>query len=145
PRRRPGGVPRCSRSSARGQAAPPISNSRLGPAWFDSLARWAAQSWMLVVFFVCFFLFWEKAIDWFHIPPYILNKPSEIVEASWVDVDRLLDYTWITALEAVIGYAVAITIAVPLGLAIAFSSILRRTIHPFFVSIEMTPQIAFAP
>ncbi len=134
-----------SSDRAQAQAASPVSNSRLGPAWFDSLARWVAQSWMLVVFFVCFFLFWEKAVDWFQIPKYILNKPSEIVEASWVDIDRLLDYTWITALEAVIGYVVAISVAVPLGLAIAFSSILRRTIYPFFVSLEMTPKIAFAP
>ena len=44
-----------------------------------------------------------------------------------------------------IGYIAAVVIAVPLGLAIAFSSILRRTIYPFFVSIEMTPKIAFAP
>ena len=36
-------------------------------------------------------------------------------------------------------------LAVPLGLAIAFSSVLRRTIYPFFVSLEMVPKIAFAP
>ena len=36
-------------------------------------------------------------------------------------------------------------VGVPLGLAIAFSSILRRTIYPFFVSLEMVPKIAFAP
>src|SRR5690242_17126971 len=121
-------------SASSDRSAPPVSSSRLGPAWFDSLARWVAQSWMLIAFFVCFFLFWEKSVDWFHIPKYILNKPSEIVEASWVDVDRLLPYTGITALEAVIGYVVAIIVAVPMGLSIAFSSILRRTIYPFFVS-----------
>ena len=33
----------------------------------------------------------------------------------------------------------------PLGLAIAFSSILRRTLYPLCVSIEMVPKIAFAP
>ena len=30
-------------------------------------------------------------------------------------------------------------------MAIAFSSFLRRTIYPFFVSVEMVPKIAFAP
>ena len=44
-----------------------------------------------------------------------------------------------------LGYVAAVIVAVPLGLAIAFSSILQRTIYPFFVSIEMTPKIAFAP
>ena len=41
--------------------------------------------------------------------------------------------------------SIAIVVAVPLGLAIAFSSFLRRTIYPFFVSVEMVPKIAFAP
>ena len=62
-----------------------------------------------------------------------------------VDLDRLFYYTWITGTETVLGYAAAIVLAVPLGLAIAFSRFLRQTIYPFFVSIEMTPKIAFAP
>ena len=45
----------------------------------------------------------------------------------------------------VLGYAVALVLALPLGLAIAFSTILKRTIYPFFVCIEMVPKIAFAP
>jgi NitT/TauT family transport system permease protein len=45
----------------------------------------------------------------------------------------------------VIGYAIAICCAVPLGLAIAFSPALRRTVYPTLVSLEMVPKIAFAP
>jgi NitT/TauT family transport system permease protein len=116
-----------------------------GPGLFGHLARWAANSWMFLLFFAGFFLFWELSIDIFHIPPYILNKPSEIIVNGRADFHRLLEYTYITGLEAIVGYAIAIAVAVPLGLAIAFSSILRRTIYPFFVSIEMTPKIAFAP
>jgi NitT/TauT family transport system permease protein len=113
-----------------------------------ALARLAAKlgrSWPFLAFFVGFFLFWEYSIDWFGIPAYILPKPSEIVVKSAADFDRLIYYTYITGFETVLGYVAAVLIAVPLGLAIAFSSILRRTIYPFFVSIEMTPKIAFAP
>lgn len=124
---------------------PTRPNGQLGPKWFEPLGRWAAKSWMFVIFFIGFFLFWEVSIDLFKIPPYILNKPSEIIMASRADLPRLLEYTYVTGLEAILGYVIAISIAVPLGLAIAFSSILRRTIYPFFVSIEMTPKIAFAP
>jgi NitT/TauT family transport system permease protein len=109
------------------------------------LAAKLARSWPFIAFFVGFFLFWEYSIDWFGIPAYILPKPSDIVTKSAADFDRLLYYTYVTGLETVLGYAAAVVIAVPLGLAIAFSSILRRTIYPFFVSIEMTPKIAFAP
>jgi NitT/TauT family transport system permease protein len=100
---------------------------------------------MAILFFACFFLFWELSIGIFNVPAYILNRPSEIVTNAWADLDRLIAYTGITALEALIGYLIAIAAAVPLGLAIAFSSVLRRTIYPFFVSVEMVPKIAFAP
>src|SRR5262249_7193225 len=52
---------------------------------------------------------------------------------------------WVTGIESLIGYVVSIVVGVPVGLAIAFSSILRRTVYPFFVSLEMVPKIAFAP
>lgn len=109
------------------------------------IVRWLSKSWLAILFFVFFFAFWEVSIDLFGIPAYILNKPSEIVTRGWADIGRLLNYTYVTGLEAIIGYVLAIIIAVPLGLAIAFSSFLRRTIYPFFVSVEMVPKIAFAP
>ncbi len=119
------------------------SSSQGGAA--TGITRWIAQSWMAILFFACFFLFWEFSIGIFNVPAYILNRPSEIVTNAWADLDRLIAYTGITALEALIGYVIAILAAVPLGLAIAFSSVLRRTIYPFFVSVEMVPKIAFAP
>jgi len=112
------------------------------------LARMVAgimRSWMFVAFFVGFFLFWEYSVIWFDIPRYILTPPSLVVSKGWADIDRLLYYTYVTGLEVVLGYAVAIVLAMPIGLAIAFSSILRRTIYPFLVCIEMVPKIAFAP
>ena len=103
------------------------------------------HSWMFIAFFIGFFVFWEWSVVLFDIPRYILTPPSMIVEKGWADLDRLLYYTYVTGLETVIGYVVAIVLALPLGLAIAFSSILRRTLYPFIVCIEMVPKIAFAP
>lgn len=103
------------------------------------------RSWMFIAFFVAFFLFWEYAVVWFDIPRYILTPPSLIVQKGAADLDRLLYYTYVTGLETVLGYVVAVVLALPIGLAIAFSTILRRTIYPFLVCIEMVPKIAFAP
>ena len=109
------------------------------------LAMRLARAWPVLAFFAAFFLFWEHAIDWFGVPAYILPKPSAVIIKSAPDLPRLLDDMRITGLESVLGYLVALVIAVPLGLAIAFSSILRHTVYPFCVAIEMTPKIAFAP
>jgi NitT/TauT family transport system permease protein len=123
------------------------SSEREAPvsAVFAPIVRLIRRSWLLVTFFVAFFAFWELSIIVFKVPAYILPKPSDIVIRGWADIDRLIYYTWITGVESVLGYLVAIAIALPLGLAIAFSPLLRQTIYPFFVSLEMTPKIAFAP
>src|SRR4051794_7422101 len=101
------------------------------------LVAFFARSWMFMAVFVGFFLFWQFSIDLFAIPRYILPKPTEIVRNASADIPRLIYYTWITGSETVVGYVLAVIFAVPLGLAIAFSSVLRRTIYPFFVSLEM--------
>jgi NitT/TauT family transport system permease protein len=121
-----------------------MASSERGLA-LDRFWRWLGQSWMFVAFFVGFFLFWEWSIVLFKIPLYILSPPSLIVTKAWADMGRLIQYTYVTGLETVLGYAVAAVVALPIGLAIAFSSILRRTIYPFLVCIEMVPKIAFAP
>ncbi|MGI9335896.1 MAG: ABC transporter permease [Gammaproteobacteria bacterium] len=132
--------PEPARAAANGNATGATRRSGIG-----RLARWMAESWLMWAFFAAFFLFWELSIDWFEVPRYILPKPTTILTKASADFERLLRYTYITGTEVVIGYAAAIVLALPLGLAIAFSSILRRTIYPFFVSIEMVPKIAFAP
>ena len=111
----------------------------------DRAVGFVRRSWLFVAFFVGFFLVWQYAIDLFGVPQYILPKPSEIVSRSWADHGRLVYYTWVTASETLIGFVIAIALAVPLGLGIAFSTFLRQTIYPFCVSLEMTPKIAFAP
>lgn len=107
--------------------------------------RVIVKSWMFIAFFVGFFLFWEYSVEWFDIPRYILTPPSLIVTKGAADLPRLIYYTYVTGLETIIGYGLAIVLALPIGLAIAFSTILRRTIYPFLVCIEMVPKIAFAP
>ena len=125
----------------------PVERAATGerPTFGGRIARWISNSWMFIAFFAGCILFWQFAIDIFDIPRFILPKPTTIVEKGWADIDRLIFYTYITGSETVIGYAISVVLAVPLGLAIAFSSILRRTLYPLCVSIEMVPKIAFAP
>ena len=97
------------------------------------------------VFLLVLLMAWEKSIDWFSIPAYILQRPSDVVINAWADLPRLIDYTGVTATETLLGYLVAVVLGVPIGLAIVFFGILRRTLYPLLVSLEMVPKIAFAP
>ena len=112
---------------------------------FGRIAGWIEQSWLFLAFFVGLFLVWEWSVELFSVPGYILPKPTEIVSHGWADIPRLLEYTLVTGVETVAGYLMSIVVGLPMGLAIAFSPFLRRTIYPFFVSLEMVPKIAFAP
>ena len=97
------------------------------------------------LFFLGLLVAWELSITVFKIPRYILPRPTEVAVAARADVPLLLRYTVVTGTETVLGYAVALVVALPLGLAIAFSGLLRRTVYPTLVSLEMVPKIAFAP
>ena len=97
------------------------------------------------LFFAGLILAWQLAIAIFHVPRYILPPPSEIISSARADIPLLLRYSLVTGTETVLGYVVAVVVALPLGLAIAFSGLLRRTVYPTLVSFEMIPKIAFAP
>ena len=52
--------------------------------------KWIASGWMLILFFVLFFLFWEYSIPLFDVPRYILPAPTEIVQKGSADIDKLI-------------------------------------------------------
>jgi NitT/TauT family transport system permease protein len=97
------------------------------------------------VFLAALILLWQRSIDWFSVPAYILQRPSDIVVNAAADLPRLLDYTAVTGGETLLGFAVAVVLGVPTGLAIVVSTLTRRTLYPLLVSLEMVPKIAFAP
>ena len=88
---------------------------------------------------------WELAVAVFDIPLYIVPPPSEIAVQYVRNIGRIWEYTLVTGMETVAGFAVAILLGVPLALMVAFSSFLRRTLYPLAVTLEMVPKIVFAP
>ena len=88
---------------------------------------------------------WEAAVRFFDIKAYILPTPSAIATQFVRHLDRIFDYTLVTAFESLTGFALAILVGVPLALMVAFSPFLRRTLYPEAVTLEMVPKIALAP
>ena len=84
------------------------------PSMVAAIQGAIGRSWMFIAFFIGFFLFWEYSVVLFDIPRYILTPPSEVVRNGWADLDRLLYYTYVTGLETLLGYLVAVVIALPL-------------------------------
>ena len=96
--------------------------------------------------FVAGLLAWELACRGLAVPVYVLPAPSAIaMAAAELGAARWLEHTLATLEVALLGYAVAIAIALPLAVGITRSDLLSRTVMPWLVVIQSTPIVAIAP
>lgn len=96
--------------------------------------------------FVAVLLLWEGASRLLRLPVYVLPAPSDIVGAvGELGLLRWGEHLAATLEVALIGYALAIAIALPLAVGITSSPLLARTIMPWLIVIQSTPIVAIAP
>jgi NitT/TauT family transport system permease protein len=90
---------------------------------------------------------WELLVRLAHVPAFILPPPSGIAgqllemagqQRFWVDLA-------VTMNEVVLGYGVAIALAVLLGAAIAQVALLELSLMPYIVAFQTIPSVALAP
>ena len=121
-------------------AAPaPVAPARLRlAAWGDRFAPPAA--------FLALIALWEAAARLFHIPSFLLPAPSAIVAAGFdIPAQVWLGHIGATLRVALMGYAAAVAISVPLAMALVSSRFLNRTLYPILVVVQSTPIVAVAP
>ncbi len=107
-------------------------------AWLD---RFALPLTFLVVVAA-----WELSCRQFGIPSFLLPAPSEIVlQARDIPLSTWLEHIWATARVALMGYALAIVVSIPLAMALTNSRFLTRTLYPMLVVVQSTPVVAIAP
>jgi ABC-type nitrate/sulfonate/bicarbonate transport system permease component len=74
-----------------------------------------------------------------------LPSPTEIARAGWDQRQLLLDNTWVTIAEILIGFAAAIVLGVLLAILVRSSKVVERAIYPWLVVSQMVPIVAIAP
>jgi NitT/TauT family transport system permease protein len=91
-------------------------------------------------------LLWEGAVRLFAVPSFLLPAPSAIAQALLATPFSVwAGHVWATLRVALMGYALAIAVSVPLAVALASSRFLSRTLYPILVVIQSTPIVAIAP
>jgi NitT/TauT family transport system permease protein len=96
--------------------------------------------------FAALLLVWEAAARLFAIPSFLLPAPSAIVQALLATPLAVwLGHIWATLRVALMGYALAILVSVPLAVGLASSRLLSRTLYPMLVVVQSTPVVAVAP
>ncbi len=90
-------------------------------------------------------LLWEAAVRLGGVPDYLLPAPTAILADLAKRWPRILSNAWVTGLEIVGGFAVAVVVSLPLAVGIAFSAWMARSIYPLIVTLQVVPKIAIAP
>lgn len=90
-------------------------------------------------------ILWEIGIRTFGVPEYLFPPPSAIIATTVKNWNLLLNGTWITTIEILLGYFASIVIGVPLALAIFHWPVFAKSIYPLLISTQAMPKVAVAP
>jgi ABC-type nitrate/sulfonate/bicarbonate transport system permease component len=94
---------------------------------------------------VCLLVAWEAYVRLAHVPATFLPAPTHIVVGSFQSADLLVEHATQTLLETILGFALAVVVAVAFAAATDFSRLVRRAVLPLFVTSQTVPMVALAP
>ncbi|MEW5424270.1 ABC transporter permease [Amorphus sp. 3PC139-8] len=94
-----------------------------------------------------FFILWTLYVRTADVSAFILPTPLEILYAlvGMVGDAKVWHHAWITVIEAVSGFLIAVALGVFLGVAMARVRMLEWAFKPFIVAFQLIPKIALAP
>jgi len=92
-----------------------------------------------------FLALWQAGVALFKVPPYLLPSPVAIIEVFSRQLPRLAQHGWITAYEMLLGYGLAVGVAIPLAVAITSSRRVDAFIMPTLLFFQVIPKVAIAP
>lgn len=116
-------------------------------AFIDSAPRWLAMTFVFLVFIGT----WQFVTAFGFVSPIILPTPLEtlsdmiFVGKNLLTGDYMLVALWITILEVIYGFALAITIGFTLGVLVGETAFGEKAVMPYLVAIDTMPKVAFAP
>ncbi len=98
-----------------------------------------------IVGLVVFFGVWELLVRAFDVRSFVLLRPSTIFSELLHHPRFYWSNTLVTAKEALLGYLVALAVALLWGAIMARSRFLEQASTPVAVLIQVTPIVAYAP
>ena len=88
---------------------------------------------------------WAGIIPIFKIPAYLLPGPASVFERVVSDAPMLWTHSKVTLSEILLGFALTVVTAIPLGLLIALSPLAKQIGYPPLMLMQLVPKIAVAP
>jgi NitT/TauT family transport system permease protein len=124
--------------------APVAEQVRTGRARLVGFARRAVPPIVAIVVLIGVWQALWAAAFW---PEFQLPAPKDVWAriAERIPNGEIFGFLWVSVHRAVIGFAIALTVAVPLGLLIANVSLVRRGIGPLVSGLQSLPSVAWVP
>ncbi len=98
-----------------------------------------------LIFLVLLVVGWDVAIRIFHIPPYQVPKPADVIETLWADWPMLLSQSVPTTVATVQGFILSALFGIPMAMLIVGSRTVESYVYPLLVFSQSIPKIAIAP
>jgi NitT/TauT family transport system permease protein len=94
---------------------------------------------------LAFLVVWEIGVAVLEMPAYLLPPPTEIIRVFIAEFGRIAFHGWVTLYEMLLGYGLAVVIAIPLAIAITSSERFDRFSMPTLLFFQVVPKVAIAP
>jgi NitT/TauT family transport system permease protein len=88
---------------------------------------------------------WEIAVRLLGIKEYLLPPPTKIWSEFVKRRSAVMDGAWVTTLEILGGYLLAVVVSIPFALAVTYSRFMENAVYPVVVFLQIVPKIAVAP
>lgn len=129
-------TPSPSRAPARPDGAPSVGSRAL-----VLLAEsWRPAAVLLALFAVWWFVAWRELV-----PAYLVPSPGAVAETMAAEWPMLLEHTWVTTLETIVGFVLAAVIGVAAAVLLVYSRTAEKSLYPLILFAQVIPKIAIAP
>jgi NitT/TauT family transport system permease protein len=98
-----------------------------------------------LIFLVFLVVLWDAAIRVFHIPPYQIPAPKDVIVTLAQEWPELLAQAWPTTVATVWGFLLSAAFGIPAAMLIVSSRTIEGFVYPLLVFSQSIPKIAIAP
>ncbi|MNM04683.1 putative aliphatic sulfonates transport permease protein SsuC [compost metagenome] len=98
-----------------------------------------------LIAFIVFIGGWELICRLANVKPYLLPKPSDIIQAASENASNLWVSVYTTISEAVLGFLLSVVLGVGFAIVLASSKLIERSVYPYAIILQTIPIVAIAP
>jgi NitT/TauT family transport system permease protein len=90
-------------------------------------------------------LAWHFYVVLMRVPAVVLPGPLEVAYSMVENAEILLSEGWVTLLECVYGFVLAMAIGIPIAVVVTYSRVANQMFYPLLVASQSIPKVAVAP